>query len=427
MNPILNYMAESLIVGLAFYLLFRSVLSKVNDYNFQRIVVLVSVMAIALFPLVRITIYNPVISGYFILDPAYALSGVAKELKPREEYGSISVIPLLVFSLVTMVLLLINARRFYKLYKLKKSSESKEKHPGYYLYRGKNISSPFSFGKSIYVPVHCVEEELEMVLVHEKSHIIHNHSRDIVLFNMVNVFQWFNPFIRLFGRDLVSIHEYQADSDVLKTGADISRYRELLFFYQFDVAPVLSNSLQKSLTHKRFIKMENLIQKKAGVKVVVLFSAAAMFLFSVTSFSKGSVAKENNDLVQTPSQAPLRTTAMDTTSKKVPFTAVEVKPKFMGGDENTFVKWIAERLVYPEKAKNDKLMGRVILQFTVKKSGKVSDIKVVRGISPELDNEAVRVVSLSPDWEPGKMKGINVDVVYTFPVIFHLGDKKKSE
>lgn len=161
--------------------------------------------------------------------------------------------------------------------------------------------------------------------------------------------------------------------------------------------------------------------------MVVLFSAAAMFLFSVTSFSKGSVAKENNDLVQTPSQAPLRTTAMDTTSKKIPFTAVEVKPKFMGGDENTFVKWIAERLVYPEKAKNDKVMGRVILQFTVKKSGKVSDVKVVRGISPELDNEAVRVVSLSPDWEPGKMKGINVDVVYTFPVIFHLGDKKKSE
>ena len=427
MNPILNYMAESFFVGLAFYLLFKFVLSKINDYNFQRIVVLVSVTATSLFPLVRITIDNPVIAGYFILDPAYVLSGATAELKPQEADGLISVIPMLVFLLVSIAIFLVNARRFSQLNKLKKSSESKEKHTGYYLYRGKNVSSPFSFGKSIFVPDQCGEEELDIVLVHEQSHIIHNHSMDIVFYNIANLIQWFNPFIRLFGRDLVSIHEYQADLDVLKTGADISRYRELLFFYQFEVAPVYSNSLQKSLTHKRFIKMENLIQKKAGVKAVILFSAATMLLFSVTSFSKGSVSQESNEILEAASQSSLQTTPQDTSSQKVPFVMVEVKPKFMGGNENTFTKWVAERLVYPEKAKNDKVMGRVIVQFTVKKSGKVSDVKVVRGVSAELDNEAVRVVSLSPDWEPGKMKGINVDVVYTFPVIFQLADKKKSE
>jgi TonB family protein len=96
----------------------------------------------------------------------------------------------------------------------------------------------------------------------------------------------------------------------------------------------------------------------------------------------------------------------------------------MGGDENTFTKWVAERLVYPEKAKKESITGRVILQFMVTSKGKVDDVKIVRGVHPELDQEAIRVVMSSPDWEPGKEKGKNVNVVYTFPVIFMLGEKK---
>jgi outer membrane biosynthesis protein TonB len=60
----------------------------------------------------------------------------------------------------------------------------------------------------------------------------------------------------------------------------------------------------------------------------------------------------------------------------------------------------------------------------VTSKGKVDDVKIVRGVHPELDQEAIRVVMSSPDWEPGKEKGKNVNVVYTFPVIFMLGEKK---
>ena len=104
----------------------------------------------------------------------------------------------------------------------------------------------------------------------------------------------------------------------------------------------------------------------------------------------------------------------------IPFVMVEEKPKFMGGDENTFTKWVAERLVYPEIAKENSVQGRVILQFLVGTDGSVSDVKVVRGVDASLDKEAARVVASSPKWKPGKQRNKPVKVRYTFPVIFQL-------
>lgn len=104
----------------------------------------------------------------------------------------------------------------------------------------------------------------------------------------------------------------------------------------------------------------------------------------------------------------------------IPFQLVEEKPSFMGGDANAFSKWVNERLQYPEIAKENGLQGRVMLQFTVGADGKVSNVKVLRGVDPSLDKEAVRVVASSPNWSPGKQRDRAVKVTYTFPVIFQL-------
>ena len=104
----------------------------------------------------------------------------------------------------------------------------------------------------------------------------------------------------------------------------------------------------------------------------------------------------------------------------IPFQLVEEKPKFMGGDANEFSKWVNQRLVYPEVAKENGVQGRVMLQFTVGTDGSVSGVKVLRGVDPSLDKEAVRVVSQSPKWTPGKQRDRKVKVTYTFPVIFQL-------
>lgn len=104
----------------------------------------------------------------------------------------------------------------------------------------------------------------------------------------------------------------------------------------------------------------------------------------------------------------------------IPFQLVETKPSFMGGDANQFSKWVATRLVYPEIAKENGVQGRVMLQFRVEADGRVTNVRVMRGVEPSLDKEAVRVVSSSPKWSPGKQRDRAVPVTYTFPVYFQL-------
>ena len=106
--------------------------------------------------------------------------------------------------------------------------------------------------------------------------------------------------------------------------------------------------------------------------------------------------------------------------EEVPFMIVEEKPKFMGGDDTAFTKWVYERLTYPEIAKENGIQGRILLTFLVNTDGSVSDVKVQRGVDPSLDKEAVRVVSMSPKWTPGKQRDKPVKVRFQFPIIFQL-------
>ena len=104
----------------------------------------------------------------------------------------------------------------------------------------------------------------------------------------------------------------------------------------------------------------------------------------------------------------------------IPFALVEEKPKFQGGDANTFSAWVNKNLQYPEIAKENGVQGRVTLQFTVNTDGSVSDVKVLRGVDSSLDKEAVRIVSMSPKWTPGIQRERPVKLVYNFPVVFQL-------
>ena len=107
--------------------------------------------------------------------------------------------------------------------------------------------------------------------------------------------------------------------------------------------------------------------------------------------------------------------------KTVSFHQVAQPPRFNGGDANEFSKWVNQNLRYPEKCRQSRVEGRVTLQFTVTEEGKVNNVKVLRSVNEDIDKEAVRVVSESPDWTPGKDEnGETVPVTYTFPVIFRL-------
>ena len=99
---------------------------------------------------------------------------------------------------------------------------------------------------------------------------------------------------------------------------------------------------------------------------------------------------------------------------------VEERPTFNGGDANEFSKWVNSRLVYPEIAKENGIEGRVTLQFTIDKEGRLGEVKVLSAPDKTLADEAVRVVSSSPKWKPGKQRDRTVKVSYTFPVIYKL-------
>lgn len=102
------------------------------------------------------------------------------------------------------------------------------------------------------------------------------------------------------------------------------------------------------------------------------------------------------------------------------FVIVEDMPSFQGGDINKFREYINKNLRYPEIAAENGIQGRVILSFVVEPHGGVSNVRVLRGVDPALDKEAIRVVESSPKWQPGMQRGKPVRVSFNIPIIFVL-------
>ena len=105
------------------------------------------------------------------------------------------------------------------------------------------------------------------------------------------------------------------------------------------------------------------------------------------------------------------------------FAIVEDKPLFNGKDaETAFREWVYSKVVYPPVAQENGITGRVFLEFAISKTGDVEDVKILRGIDPLLDNEALRVIKMSPKWQPGMQRGKPVKVKYQFQLQFKLNN-----
>ncbi|HUX58325.1 MAG TPA: TonB family protein [Bacteroidales bacterium] len=101
-----------------------------------------------------------------------------------------------------------------------------------------------------------------------------------------------------------------------------------------------------------------------------------------------------------------------------PFVMVEVMPSFKGGGLGEFRKWVGRRTNYPQAAYDNKIRGTVFLTFIVEKDGSVSNVTVIKGVDPLLDNEAVKAISESPRWTPGLQRGQPVRVRFQIPLNF---------
>ena len=135
-----------------------------------------------------------------------------------------------------------------------------------------------------------------------------------------------------------------------------------------------------------------------------------------------TLANTNSNLAFHRDEVPERGVSYDDV---VSFYDCDQRPVFLhSSDPKIFLeKWVYQYLKYPAEAIRDGIQGRVMVDFIIGKDGRVTDVRVVKGVSEELDAEAVKVVSASPKWKPGRINGNKVRASLTIPVEFKLEKK----
>jgi len=341
--------------------------------------------------------------------------------------------------------------------------------------------TPFSFLSYVFASKNLkVQDGWDKMLIHEFEHVRQGHSFDILVLEVLAVFQWFNPFFWLLKRLLRENHEYLADRAVLAHFSNPGYYKKLLL-QQF-VGPQidLANNFNYSLIKKRIQMMSQIKSSKlARIKLFggILLASMLIVIFACEQEQSTTTVSESVDQTATVEYAGSSLTiggdsaaveklkeliaasgdyrvnrnlttgnlelvknsgsdengvtvvAYDKSSEakeevksidgKPIFFKVEEMPEFPGG-ELALRKAIAKTVKYPVEAQKKGIQGKVYVSFVVDHTGKVRNAKVVRGVTPSLDKEAVRVISSLADWTPGTQRGEAVAVSYTVPISFVL-------
>lgn len=160
-------------------------------------------------------------------------------------------------------------------------------HNEYKLVEHSEVSTPFSFAKTIFIPSNLNENQREVVLTHELWHIRHKHYIDVFLQEILSCLFWFNPVQWLLRKDLRSVHEFQADRSVLNEGCDLYRYQTIILEEVMGNHYRLANGFNQSFTKKRFIQMKNIEPNKLTTKRKLLLLPFLTLLFAALTFVPG--------------------------------------------------------------------------------------------------------------------------------------------
>lgn len=327
--------------------------------------------------------------------------------------------------------------------------------------------TPFSFFSTVYMnPKLHNEHEISQILTHELTHVKQLHSVDVMLSEILCIAFWFNPATWLLKREIRQNLEFLADNKVISSGFDSKSYQYHLLQLSYQSPELKLTNKFNVLPLKKRIKMMNQQKtEKAGILkylLIVPLSLALVF----TSNAESIISAAKSELQSTPKiivktagvqknakvenqvqpnvqkelvivgygatkeKLHAETTASSSTQDgKVIFTVVEKMPEFPGGDK-ALTKFLLNSVRYPVEAQKSGVQGRVICQYVVDENGAITDVSVVRGVDPSLDQEAVRVIKAMPNWIPGEQKGKKVSVKYTLPLNFKLdgpNDKEAAE
>lgn len=283
--------------------------------------------------------------------------------------------------------------------------------------------TPFSFFNLIFInPGLHNELETKQILTHEQMHARQLHSLDVLLSEMLTIICWFNPAAWLLKLEIRQNLEFLADNNVLESGFDAKNYQYhlLQLSYQIPTVPLV-NKFNVLPIKKRIIMMNQQKTAKAGLlKYSLIVPLALALVLSSNAQSVVSSAKKATPTTKVKVKTPIQLSDKD----KV-YAMVEKMPQFPGG-ESALLNYINQNVKYPAEAMKRNEQGKVIIRFVVSATGKVGKVEVVRGVSSELDNEAIRVVKTLPDFTPAELKGEKVSVWYTLPITFRLDGNPKT-
>jgi len=259
------------------------------------------------------------------------------------------------------------------------------------------------------------KDEFNGIISHEKIHTEQGHTYDLIIAEVLTIIQWFNPFAYMLKKTIKENHEYLTDKEVITNHHNAETYSLLLLNHSSVIKTnILTHNFSYSLL-KRRLKMMKKSKHPLRFGLGILFITATL---TVVFFACSSPEEKKTDTVEAVStDADEVLTEVNNTDSV--YKVVEVMPEFPGGID-ALMKYLSENIKYPEDAKKEAIQGRVFVNFTVEKSGKVNNVNIIRGIGGGCDEEAIRVVSEMPGWAPGLQRDKPVRVSYNLPISFKL-------
>ena len=450
MGLFLVYILKSSLCLAAFYLFYRLLLSCETLHRFNRMALLGVLLLSAVVPLIEVSTEQPtgVGQGMLTLEEWLVLSEAMPEVSSTPVEEARAVWPLVLLAVYGVGVLFFLGRNLLSLIRLGQLLRGTRREdirryvadaPRILLFVHERGIAPFSWMRYIVIARKDLEEDGRPILLHELAHIRCGHSWDLLLADLCCFVQWFNPAAWLLKQELQAVHEYEADEAVLRAGVNAREYQLLLIK---KAVGTRLYSMANSLNHSKLKKRITMMQRRksnpwARAKLFYVLPLAAV---AVAAFARPEVSGVSNelsaakvtDLAEIVKEKTVESVPQDTVKadglqgkNSTVYDMVEQAPAFPGGPQ-AMMQFIKDNLKYPQIAKENGIQGRVILQFVVDETGKVTDPKVIRSIDPSLDTEAIRLVLSMPRWIPGMQDGKAVAVKYTFPVMFSLGGEAKS-
>ena len=407
MTAFLLYIARAglyLSLFCAFYLL---VMRRTTFFRLNRALLLAGSYLCMVLPFIRIRTVTAVVGASELTMVGVVGLSSEQTLQTVFPWKELLLAVYVVGAVVMLTLYVVSACKMGRIIR----SGEKTGRDGCHLIILEHEAPSFSWGRNVVICRKDLQDN-PAIFMHELMHVQHRHSLDMVLFLPVQLLFWWNPLVWITREELRLVHEYEADESVLQKGIDATQYQLLLVRkavgeQRFSLASGFQHAkLKNRIT--MMLKPTSSSWMRWSYLALIPVLCAFMFACNPTKNNKKAQSGQetNAEVVQQ--------------QEALPFDEIEVKPTFNGGDANAFAQWAYGQLKYPEQAIQDQAQGRVMVQFTIGTDGSVSDVQVLRGVREDLDAEAVRVVSSSPKWEPGKQNGEPVPVSFNFPVVFKL-------